>query len=174
MSRKGIGIDFGTSNSAAAVFDGEHVRLIQLEQVGAIIPSATYIDQALTSKTGQLAVDQYIADNTGRTVEMVPEVIGETSQFVEGAGSNGGPGEVETATRKSLRSRGNGQQFARPTVSGTKRLLGDKNVRRLMVFDHPFRLVALITAVAQDSPKHRSRGRNNIRRKPWVPRKLRG
>ena len=82
MSRKGIGIDFGTSNSAAAVFDGENVRLIQLEQADAIIPSATYIDKALTSKTGQLAVDQYIADNTGRTVEMVPEVIGETSQFV--------------------------------------------------------------------------------------------
>jgi hypothetical protein len=28
---------------------------------------------------------------------------------------------------------------------GTKRLLGDSTVRRLMVFDHPFRLVALIT-----------------------------
>jgi hypothetical chaperone protein len=28
---------------------------------------------------------------------------------------------------------------------GTKRLLGDPSIRRLMVFDHPFRLVALIT-----------------------------
>ena len=30
---------------------------------------------------------------------------------------------------------------------GTKRLLGDEHVRRLMVFDHPFRLVALITPI---------------------------
>jgi hypothetical chaperone protein len=145
MSRKGIGIDFGTSNSAAAVFDGENVRLIQLEQADAIIPSATYIDKALTSKTGQLAVDQYIADNTGRTVEMVPEVIGETSQFVEGAGSDGGPGEVETATEKVYGAAVTDSSLQGRLFRGTKRLLGDENVRRLMVFDHPFRLVALIT-----------------------------
>ncbi len=30
---------------------------------------------------------------------------------------------------------------------GTKRLLGNQSVRRLMVFDHPFRLVALITPI---------------------------
>jgi hypothetical chaperone protein len=145
MSRKGIGIDFGTSNSAAAVFDGEQVRLIQLEQADAIIPSATYIDRALTAKTGQLAVDQYIVDNTGRTVEMVPEVIGETSQFVEGAGSDGGPGEVETATEKVYGAAVTDSSLQGRLFRGTKRLLGDENVRRLMVFDHPFRLVALIT-----------------------------
>ena len=145
MSRKGIGIDFGTSNSAAAVFDGEQVRLIQLEQADAIIPSATYIDRALTAKTGQLAVDQYIVDNTGRTVEMVPEVIGETSQFVEGAGNDGGPGEVETATEKVYGAAVTDSSLQGRLFRGTKRLLGDENVRRLMVFDHPFRLVALIT-----------------------------
>ena len=145
MSRKGIGIDFGTSNSAAAVFDGDQVRLVQLEQAGAIIPSATYIDRALTSKTGQLAVDQYIADNTGRTVEMIPEVIGETSQFVEGAGSDGGPGEVETTSEKVYGAAVTDSSLQGRLFRGTKRLLGDERVRRLMVFDHPFRLVALIT-----------------------------
>lgn len=145
MSRKGIGIDFGTSNSAAAVFDGDQVRLVQLEQTDAIIPSATYIDRALTSKTGQLAVDQYIADNTGRTVEMIPEVIGETSQFVEGAGSDGGPGEVETTSEKVYGAAVTDSSLQGRLFRGTKRLLGDERVRRLMVFDHPFRLVALIT-----------------------------
>ena len=145
MSRKGIGIDFGTSNSAAAVFDGEQVRLIQLEQADAIVPSATYTARALTAKTGQLAVDQYLVDNTGRTVEMVPEVIGETSQFVEGAGNDGGPGEVETATEKVYGAAVTDSSLQGRLFRGTKRLLGDENVRRLMVFDHPFRLVALIT-----------------------------
>ncbi len=145
MTQHGIGIDFGTSNSAAAVFDGESVRLVQLESADAIIPSATYIDRALTSKTGQLAVDQYIADNTGRTVEMVPEVIGETSQFVEGAGDGGGPGEVETSTEKIYGAAVTDSSLQGRLFRGTKRLLGDEDVRRLMVFDHPFRLVALIT-----------------------------
>ncbi|MBL6815302.1 MAG: Hsp70 family protein [Pseudomonadales bacterium] len=145
MTQHGIGIDFGTSNSAAAVFDGEDVRLIRLETADAIIPSATYIDRALTSKTGQGAVDQYIADNTGRTVEMVPEVIGETSQFVEGAGDGGGPGEVETSTEKIYGAAVTDSSLQGRLFRGTKRLLGDEDVRRLMVFDHPFRLVALIT-----------------------------
>ena len=145
MTSHGIGIDFGTSNSAAAVFDGEHVRLVQLETADAIIPSATYIDRALASKTGQTAVDQYIVDNTGRTVEMVPEVIGETSQFVEGAGDGGGPGEVETATEKIYGAAVTDSSLHGRLFRGTKRLLGDEDVRRLMVFDHPFRLVALIT-----------------------------
>jgi hypothetical chaperone protein len=145
MTSHGIGIDFGTSNSAAAVFDGEHVRLVQLETADAIIPSATYIDRALVSKTGQTAVDQYIIDNTGRTVEMVPEVIGETSQFVEGAGDGGGPGEVETATEKIYGAAVTDSSLQGRLFRGTKRLLGDEDVRRLMVFDHPFRLVALIT-----------------------------
>jgi hypothetical chaperone protein len=145
MTQHGIGIDFGTSNSAAAVFDGENVRLVRLETADAIIPSATYIDRALTSKTGQTAVDQYIADNTGRTVEMVPEVIGETSQFVEGAGDGSGPGEVETATEKIYGAAMTDSSLQGRLFRGTKRLLGDEDVRRLMVFDHPFRLVALIT-----------------------------
>ena len=85
MSRVGVGVDFGTSNSAAAIFDGESVRLVQLESDDSIVPSATYIDRSLTAKTGQLAVDQYIADNTGRTVELIPQVVGETSQFVDDA-----------------------------------------------------------------------------------------
>ena len=118
---------------------------MQLESADAIIPSATYIDRALTSKTGQMAVDQYITDNTGRTVELVPEVIGETSQFVEGGGQNGGPGEVETATEKVYGAAVTDSSLQGRLFRGTKRLLGDEGVRRLMVFDHPFRLVALIT-----------------------------
>ena len=49
--RLGVGIDFGTSNSAAAVFDGETVSLVQLEVDDPIMPSATYIDQARQAKT---------------------------------------------------------------------------------------------------------------------------
>lgn len=142
--KPGVGIDFGTSNSAAAIFDGEQVRLVQLEASDAIMPSATYIDQALQSKTGQAAIDQYIADNTGRTVELIPEVIGEYSQFVENGGGDE-PAAVETSTQKIYGAPVTDSGLQGRLFRGTKRLLGDEHVRRLMVFDHPFRLVALIT-----------------------------
>ena len=138
----GIGIDFGTTNSAAAVFDGERVQLVQLERDDPIMPSATYIDRDLQSMTGQAAIDQYIRDNTGRTVEMIPEVVGEVSQFVE----HGDPtAEVETSTQKIYGAPVTDSGLQGRLFRGTKRLLGDPRVRRLMVFDHPFRLVALIT-----------------------------
>jgi hypothetical chaperone protein len=140
----GVGVDFGTSNSAAAIFDGETVRLVQLETHDSIVPSATYIDRTLTAKTGQLAVEQYIADNTGRTVELIPEVVGETSQFVdEGGGEE--ISEVQTSTQKIYGAPVTDSSLQGRLFRGTKRLLGDEEVRRLMVFDHPFRLVALIT-----------------------------
>ncbi len=146
MAKLGIGIDFGTTNSAAAVFDGETVRLIQLETHDAIMPSATYIDRALQSLTGQAAIDRYIEDNTGRTVELVPEVIAEVSKFVE-HGEGGEANEVETSTQKIYGAPVTDSGLQGRLFRGTKRLLGDERVRRLMVFDHPFRLVALITPI---------------------------
>ena len=141
----GVGIDFGTTNSTAAVFDGERVSLVKLETGNPIMPSATYIDRELQTQTGQTAIDQYIRDNTGRTVELIPEVIGEDHSFVDQGSSE--MTAVETTSRKIygqplLDSGLHGRLFR-----GTKRLLGDHRVRRLMVFDHPFRLVALITPI---------------------------
>ena len=65
MSRIGIGIDFGTTNTAAAVYDGERVTLVELDAPAQIMPSATYIDSELQTLTGQAAIDRYIADNVG-------------------------------------------------------------------------------------------------------------
>jgi hypothetical chaperone protein len=142
--RLGIGIDFGTTNSAAAVYDGNEVALVELEGYHEIVPSATYIDRDLQTKVGQRAIDEYIAGNTGRTVEMIPEVVGETSQFVDHSASDN-PMPVETVTRKIYGQAVIDSGLQGRLFRGTKRLLGDASVRRLMVFDHPFRLVALIT-----------------------------
>ena len=112
------------------------IRLVQLEADQPIMPSATYIDQDLQSKTGQAAIDQYIADNTGRTVELTPEVVGEVSQFVDG-GSAEEPAPVETRRRRSTARRSPTVACRGASSGGTKRLLGDEHVRRLMVFDQP-------------------------------------
>ncbi len=144
--RLGIGIDFGTTNSRAAVFDGERLALVNLEGGVSIMPSATYIDRVLQAQVGQRAIDCYIAANTGRTVELTPEIIGVESAFVE-QGDPEQPSPIATSAKaiygQPLIDRGlQGRLFR-----GVKRLLGDAGLRRLMVFDHPFRLVALITPI---------------------------
>ena len=63
----GIGIDFGTSNSAAAIYDGEVVVLVELGRDNAIMPSANYLDKDLVTEIGQQAIDDYIMGNRGRT-----------------------------------------------------------------------------------------------------------
>ncbi|MEZ5559512.1 MAG: Hsp70 family protein, partial [Pseudomonadales bacterium] len=142
--RVGIGIDFGTTNSVAAVFDGRRVELVPLEGQDPIMPSATYIDRERQTLTGQAAIERYIEDNTGRTVELIPEVIGEYSAFVEHEDEEN-PAPVETASRKVYGAAVIDSGLQGRLFRGTKRLLGDSSVRRLMVFEHPFRLVALIT-----------------------------
>ncbi len=146
MTGIGVGIDFGTTNSVAAIYDGERLTLVPIEGDNPVMPSATYIDNELKTDTGQAAIDRYIADNTGRTVELVPEVIGGATLLV---------GDADPEHRRpaeTLTQRVYGKAFRDTGLSGrlfrgTKRLLGDPNVRRLMVFDHPFRLVALITPI---------------------------
>lgn len=156
MSRLGIGIDFGTTNSAAAVFDGEQVTLVPLEagaagsqaseHDGEIMPSATYIDRGLQTCTGREAIRRYIDDNTGRKVELVPEVIGKASLAVGHAGADSRtPGETLTVDVYGDAMTDIGLQGR--LFRGVKRLLGKNDVRRLMVFDHPFRPVALITPI---------------------------
>ncbi len=146
VHRVGVGIDFGTTNTAAAVYDGKQVSLIVLDAPTQIMPSATYIDSDLQTVVGQRAIERYIADNTGRTVELIPEVIGESTLMV-GDPDPEGRRPVETLTRKVYGQPVKDGGLKGRLFRGVKRLLGDPNVRRLMVFDHPFRLVALITPI---------------------------
>ena len=139
-----MGVDFGTTNSTAALFDGDQVVLVPLEGADPIMAAATYIDRDLQTSTGAAAIGRYIDDNTGRTVELIPEVVGETSSFVE-HGDMDHPAPVETSTNKVYGAAVVDSGLQGRLFRGTNRLMGDSRVRRLMVCDHPFRLVARIT-----------------------------
>ena len=145
-SRLGIGIDFGTSNSAAAVFDGEQVTLITLAAPNSVMPSANYIDKAFQSSIGQRAIDDYIAGNSGRKVELGLELLGEARSGTGGGESAmGGPGESDTANVY-------GQAFNDSSLPGrlfrgTKRLLGNTTTDRTLIFGKAFRLVALVSPI---------------------------
>ena len=143
----GVGIDFGTSNSAAAWYDGEKVRLARLETDNDIMPTATHLDRELITTTGQAAVDQYIDENRDRIVELTPEVVAKADILVDAGDANDPTSEHSVTTQnvygKSIVDRGMPGRLFR----GVKRLLGNPSVKRLMVFNQAFRLVALITPV---------------------------
>ncbi|MFP6839238.1 MAG: Hsp70 family protein [Pseudohongiellaceae bacterium] len=139
----GIGVDYGTSNSVAAIFDGTDIHLVQLESEAVVMPSATYVDRNYKIKTGQAAIDQYIEDNVGRTIELSAEVIGEVRTSTGQIGDHGLP-EAASTRKVYGQSFVDGGQQGR-LFRGIKRLLGSNESRWLMVFDRPFRLVALMT-----------------------------
>ena len=90
----GVGVDFGTSNSVAATFDGREITLVQLGHSDVVMPSANYIDRDFSITTGQDAIDEYVASNRGRKVELSAELLGEARTST---GTADGPsGESET------------------------------------------------------------------------------
>ena len=143
----GIGLDFGTSNSAAAWYDGEKVRMIPLEKFDAIMPTAMHLDRELNTLTGEAAVTQYIDENRDRIVELTPEVIAKASMVTSEANSADPHSEAETETSSVYGQPWVDRGMPGRLFRGVKRLLGNSSIKRLLVFDHPFRLVALITPI---------------------------
>ncbi|MGB1402717.1 MAG: Hsp70 family protein [Porticoccaceae bacterium] len=145
-ARLGIGIDFGTSNSAAAVFDGQQLVLVKLAEPDSIMPSANYIDKQFVSAVGQQAINDYISGNRGRKVELSAELLGEARTGTGGGESAmGGPGESDT--NKVYGQSFNDASLPGRLFRGTKRLLGDTVNDRIAIFDRAFRLVALVTPI---------------------------
>ena len=142
----GVGVDFGTSNSAAALFDGNTITLVQLETDNAIMPSASYIDRDFVTCTGQEAIDTYISRNQGRKVELSVEILGE-GRTSTGQMDMGSQLPTTADTQVFYGQAFNDGSLPGRLFRGTKRLLGSVDTLRVMVFDRPFRLVALITPI---------------------------
>jgi hypothetical chaperone protein len=142
----GVGVDFGTSNSTVAWFDGKQLRYVLLESFGPIMPTAIHLSRSFQALTGVDAVEQYVEENRARLVELVPEIIGVQATSV-GDGSvkdqDGAPENSRNVIYGPLVDRGlPGRLF-----QGLKRLLGNPQPDRLWVFERPYRLVALITPI---------------------------
>ena len=141
-----LALIFGTSNSAAAVFDGTRILMVDIEEDGPIMPSASYIDRDFVTSTGQEAIDTYIARNQGRKVEMSVEVLGE-ARTSTGQMDSGSQLPTEADTSLVYGQAFNDGSLPGRLFRGTKRLLGSVDTNRVMVFERPFRLVALITPI---------------------------
>jgi hypothetical chaperone protein len=142
----GVGLDFGTSNSTAAWFDGKSLHYVSLEQTSPILPTAIRLDRNYVAMTGSAAINQYVEENRGRLVELVPEIIGEASSTI-GGGELGDSNSALDTARNPIYGQLIDLGLPGRLFHGLKRLLGDHRIDRLSVFDRSYRLVALITPI---------------------------
>jgi hypothetical chaperone protein len=79
-----IGMDFGTTNSGMATFDGEQVRLLPVDPASAnphVARTALYVTNDQSVTIGREAVDRYFDDNVGRPVKMKKVWVGEVEVY---------------------------------------------------------------------------------------------
>ncbi|HTX90044.1 MAG TPA: Hsp70 family protein [Anaerolineales bacterium] len=79
MMRK-VGLDFGTSNSGVAVYDGHSVRLLPIDRqniIPEVVKSVLYITRDYKCSIGQAAIDQYYRANVNRLRRFVRQWAGE-------------------------------------------------------------------------------------------------
>lgn len=144
----GVGVDFGTSNSTAAWFDGRELHYVRIENDGPILPTAIHLDQNYTARTGRAAIEQYVEENRGRLVELAVEIIGEASGSI-GGGDLADDNPYLSTSRHPVHGQLTDRGLKGRLFHGLKRLLGDPAIERLSVFGQSFRIVALITPILE-------------------------
>src|SRR5215208_159319 len=75
-----VGIDFGTSNSGVALYDGQRVKLLPVDQKNVlpeVIRTVLYITRDYRASIGQEAVENYYRDNVNRQRRYVKQWAGE-------------------------------------------------------------------------------------------------
>jgi hypothetical chaperone protein len=83
MSRK-VGIDFGTSNSGVAVYDGSQVHLLPIDRSNVtpeVVKTILYITRDFKTTIGQEAVELYYKQNVNRLRRYVKKWVGEIDYF---------------------------------------------------------------------------------------------
>ena len=79
MMQLSVGLDFGTSNSSVAVYDGERVRLVPLDPAApdpSVMRTLLYLGRDGARLCGQAALDRYLEQNVGRPVRLEPRYVG--------------------------------------------------------------------------------------------------
>lgn len=93
-----LGIDFGTTNTSAAVYDGNKLNYIPLDPQNSSVHhlrSMIYVDQQHRVRLGVDAVQTFLREDTGRPVVLEEKVVGTIENTVASqgfeTGEQGGP-----------------------------------------------------------------------------------
>lgn len=85
-----VGLDFGTTNSSAAITSGANVRLLQLDPVNAnptVMRSTLFITRAGVPSIGREAINAFTEANVGREIEYEWRNIGEAEVTMADVGT---------------------------------------------------------------------------------------
>ncbi|MFN8447530.1 MAG: Hsp70 family protein [Anaerolineae bacterium] len=72
-----IGMDFGTTNSGIATYDGSHLRVIPIDGSNTIARTALYVTNDRQFYIGREAIDTYFTQNLNRPVKIERVRVGE-------------------------------------------------------------------------------------------------
>ena len=142
----GVGVDFGTSNSTVAWFDGRQLRFVEIETNSPILPTAMHLSKEYEGTTGAAAIERYVQENTARLVHLVPEILGQAARSIENSSPEHEMAEL-TTSRNAVLGPLIDHGLPGRLFLGLKRLLGNPAIDRIFVFNRPYRLVALLTPV---------------------------
>jgi hypothetical chaperone protein len=79
-----VGIDFGTSNSGVAVYDGRQVHVLPIDRdnvLPQVVKTILYITKDLKATIGQEAVELYYKHNVNRLRRYVKKWVGEIDYY---------------------------------------------------------------------------------------------
>lgn len=123
-----IGLDFGTTNSSAGIYDGERLRLLDLDPVNpspAILRSTLFMTREGAAYIGREAINRFTEGNVGREIEYEWKYIGDAEVTFAEFGTiqqalyvkvdANAPGRLFQSLKTGLRDR----SFTRTNVFGT-------------------------------------------------------
>src|SRR5690348_11200642 len=84
-----VGMDFGTTNSGIAVYDGAAIRVLPLDPVvgGGTMRSVIYLTHDYELHVGQTAIDLYNAQNINRKRHLIRKKVGRITMELGEAGN---------------------------------------------------------------------------------------
>src|SRR5678816_4794542 len=99
-----LGIDLGTTNSAASIFDGSQTHLVRTPQGGTLTPSVVRIDARGAVTVGARA-RRFLESDSGNVHSEFKRLMG-TNQRLQfrGSGKSFKPEELSAEVLKSLRA----------------------------------------------------------------------
>ncbi len=145
----GIGLDFGTTNSTLAVYDGSTVSYIRIDNAGEnrfVMPTANYMSREFTATIGTDALYLYLELNQGRQVFLeevslgVIKVTHGESNTLRGRRDRGGDTTVAVEVHAKVDKNMPGH-----LLRGLKRWLGMGSIETIDIFGVRYGVVALIT-----------------------------
>lgn len=138
-----LGLDFGTTNSSAAVFDGDALRPIAVDPSNDnpyILPSLLYIDRRGDVVVGAGAAEAYLRDETGRPVSWRRREVGDIATTV--ASWENDPIEFFQRVTAFVDEAANGR-----LLQSLKAALFSGRYNGTQIFDRYYKLEALIALI---------------------------